>query len=239
MRRYYLNDAKRVYYLSLEFLIGRLLGNNVINLKMEDLCRDALAQLDLDWKDLRDYEVDAGLGNGGLGRLAACFLDSMATLELPAYGYGIRYEYGIFNQHVVDGYQVESPDNWLRYGNPWEFPRPEVLYPVKFYGRVYQHTDGRGVLRTEWVDTDDVMAMAYDTPILGYRVGTCNILRLWKAEAVESFDFAAFNHGDYYRAVEDQVVSVAHTEQGEEIRIISIRKATKHEARFYFPQITY
>ena len=136
MRSYYRADAKRVYYLSLEFLTGRLLANSLLNLGIYDACRDALADLDLDINRLKELESDAALGNGGLGRLAACFLDSMATLGIPGYGYGIRYEYGMFTQRIENGWQVEHPDNWLRYGNPWEFPRPEVLYPVKFGGRV-------------------------------------------------------------------------------------------------------
>ncbi|MDH4099960.1 MAG: glycogen/starch/alpha-glucan phosphorylase [Nitrospirota bacterium] len=200
-RTYYRADAKRIYYLSLEFLIGRLMGNSLINLGFCDECFALMQDHGVNMEAVQEQEPDAGLGNGGLGRLAACFLDSMATLELPAYGYGIRYEYGIFNQHIVDGHQVESPDNWLRYGNPWEFPRPEVLYPVKFYGRVYQHTDGRGVLHTEWVDTDDVMAMAYDTPIPGYMNNTAINMRLWAAKSSREFNLSYFNDGDYIRAV--------------------------------------
>lgn len=201
-REYYNADAKRVYYLSLEFLIGRLLGNSIVNLGFSGECGKVLEEYGVTLEDIQEEEPDAGLGNGGLGRLAACFLDSMATMELPAYGYGIRYEYGIFRQHIVDGYQVESPDNWLRYGNPWEFPRPEVLYPVKFYGWVHQHTDGRGVLHTEWVDTNEVMAMAYDTPIPGYKNDTAINMRLWAAKSSREFDLQYFNDGDYIKAVE-------------------------------------
>ncbi len=196
-------DAKRVYYLSLEFLLGRLLGNNLINLQRFDESAQALRELGYRLEDLREVEWDAGLGNGGLGRLAACFLDSLATLELPVYGYGIRYEYGIFFQKIRDGAQVETPDNWLRYGNVWEIPRPERIYLVQFYGRVVHSENGRGP-RTEWLDTDNVIAMAYDFPIPGYGNGTANNLRLWSAKSTREFDLDYFNHGDYLRAVEDR-----------------------------------
>jgi len=201
---YYNQDVKRVYYLSLEFLIGRTLGNSLINLGMFKNAEEALRMLGFDVDELREVEFDAGLGNGGLGRLAACFLDSMATLELPAYGYGIRYEYGIFFQHIRDGFQEETPDHWLRYGNPWEIERPEFLYPVKFYGRVLEYPDPIGALRYRWVDTKDVMAMAYDTPVPGYKNNTVNTLRLWSAKSTREFDLDWFNHGDYARAVEDK-----------------------------------
>ncbi len=196
-------DAKRVYYLSLEFLLGRMLGNNLINLQRFDESAQALRELGYRLEDLREVEWDAGLGNGGLGRLAACFLDSLATLELPVYGYGIRYEYGIFFQNIRDGAQVETPDNWLRYGNVWEIPRPERIYLVQFYGRVVHSENGRGP-RTEWLDTDNVIAMAYDFPIPGYGNGTANNLRLWSAKSTREFDLDYFNHGDYLRAVEDR-----------------------------------
>jgi starch phosphorylase len=196
-------DAKRVYYLSLEFLLGRMLGNNLINLQRLDESAQALRELGYRLEDLREVEWDAGLGNGGLGRLAACFLDSLATLQIPAYGYGIRYEYGIFFQHIRDGAQIETPDNWLRYGNVWEIPRPERIYPVKFYGRVTRSENGHGP-RTEWVDTDNVIAMAYDFPIPGYGNATANNLRLWSAKSTREFDLDYFNHGDYLRAVEDR-----------------------------------
>ena len=201
---YYNVDAKRVYYLSLEFLMGRALGNNLINLKLEEESARGLEELGYDLEQLQELEWDAGLGNGGLGRLAACFLDSMATMELPAYGYGIRYEYGIFYQHIRDGYQVETPDNWLRYGNVWEIQRPEYLYPVKYYGRVIQFTDTDGTLRSEWIETEDVMATAYDTPIPGYGNNTVNNLRLWSAKSTREFDLDYFNHGDYIKAVQDK-----------------------------------
>ncbi len=202
MRSYYTDDAKRVYYLSLEFLIGRTLTNSLLNLGFYDECRQALGDLGLDLEEIVALEYDAALGNGGLGRLAACFLDSMATMRLPGYGYGIRYEYGMFRQSIESGRQVEHPDNWLRYGNAWEFPRPEVLYPVKFYGRVVEYPNERGELRHRWVDTDEIMAMAYDTPIPGFGVDTVNNLRLWSAKATRDFNLKYFNEGNYIKAVE-------------------------------------
>jgi len=204
MRSYYNRDAKRVYYLSMEFLMGRTLMNSLHNLGFEPECQQALKSLGIDLPKMREIEHDAALGNGGLGRLAACFLDSMATLSIPGYGYGIRYEYGMFSQHIEDGRQVEHPDNWLRYGNPWEFPRPEVLYQVKFNGRVVQFSDEKGVLRHHWVDTEDVMAMAYDTPIPGYATNTVNNMRLWAAKASRDFELKYFNEGNYIKAVEDK-----------------------------------
>lgn len=204
---YYDVDAKRVYYLSLEFLVGRTLGNSLINLDLYNTSLEALKELGYDLEELREIEWDAGLGNGGLGRLAACFMDSMATLELPAYGYGIRYEYGIFFQRIVDGYQVEAPDNWLRYGNPWEFPRAEYLYPVQFYGHVNQYKDPDGNLKFEWVDTENIMAMAYDTPIPGYRNNTVNNMRLWSAKATREFNLQYFNDGNYEKAITERTYS--------------------------------
>ncbi len=201
---YYEVDAKRVYYLSLEFLMGRALGNNLINLGLYEQCAQELREMGYELEQLQELEWDAGLGNGGLGRLAACFLDSMATMQLPAYGYGIRYEYGIFFQHIRDGYQVETPDNWLRYGNVWEIDRPEYLYNVKYYGNVIQSTGPDGKLNSEWTDTQDVMAMAYDIPIPGYGNNTVNNLRLWAAKSTREFDFEYFNHGDYIKAVQDK-----------------------------------
>lgn len=202
-QNYYDKDAKRVYYLSMEFLIGRTLENSLVNLDLLENCRKALHDLGFDLNSLIEMEADAGLGNGGLGRLAACFLDSMATLNIPGYGYGIRYDYGIFTQKIVDGYQVETPDNWLRYGNPWEICRTEYLYPVQFYGRVVDYTDARGKLHCEWTNTQEVMAMAYDTPVCGYSNNTVNTLRLWQAKSPRGFDLSYFNHGDYIRAIED------------------------------------
>ena len=203
-RSYYNRDVKRVYYLSLEFLIGRTLGNTMINLGIENECTKAMEGLGHRMESVREAEWDAGLGNGGLGRLAACFLDSMATLGIPAYGYGIRYEYGIFCQRVNNGYQVESPDNWLRYGSPWEIIRPNHLYPVQFYGRVNQYIDSNGNLKNEWVDTEDIMAMACDTPIPGYRNDNVINMRLWAAKASRAFDLNFFNSGNYIQAVEEK-----------------------------------
>lgn len=203
-QRYYDEDVKRVYYLSLEFLTGRLLGSNLLNSGMYDLAKQALKEFNLDLDELLEFEWDTGLGNGGLGRLAACFIESMASLGLPAYGYCIRYEYGIFYQKIDRGYQVETPDNWLRYGNPWEFARAEYLFPVRFYGRVNQYVDQAGRLRHEWADADLVMAMAYDVPVPGYDNSTVNTLRLWGAKSSREFDLDYFNHGDYIQAVEDK-----------------------------------
>jgi len=203
-RTYYRAHAKRIYYMSLEFLIGQTLTNSLINLGFADEFAKAFQDLDLNLDAIRALEPDAALGNGGLGRLAACFLDSMATLGLPGYGYGIRYEYGMFNQRIENGFQVEHPENWLRYGNPWEFPRPEVLYPVKFQGRVVEYPDDKGRKRYHWVGTDDVMAMAYDTPIPGYGTNAVNNLRLWSAKSSRDFDLRYFNEGNYIKAVEQK-----------------------------------
>ncbi len=205
---YYNSDHKRVYYISMEFLMGRTLGNSLINLGIWDEFQEALDSLGENYfEETLDEEQDAGLGNGGLGRLAACFLDSMATMSIPAYGYGIRYEYGIFRQHIADGAQVEIPDNWLRYRNPWELDRQEHLHTVKFYGRVITTFDKNGKLLREWVDTEDVMAMAYDTPIPGYQTNSVNTLRLWTAKSSREFDLKFFNEGNYIRAVEKKMQS--------------------------------
>lgn len=204
MRSYYREDTKRVYYFSMEFLMGRALMNSVLNIGCDDAFGKAVKAMGLELETVRDMEQDAALGNGGLGRLAACFLDSMATLGIPGYGYGIRYEYGMFNQHIDNGWQVEHPDNWLRYGNPWEFPRPEVLYQVKFHGRVVNYADDKGRMCHHWVDSDDVMAMAYDFPVPGYGTETVNNMRLWAAKASRDFDLGYFNEGNYIKAVEDK-----------------------------------
>jgi starch phosphorylase len=202
-------ETKLVYYLSMEFLIGRSLTNNLLNMEMQESFHRVLYEMGQDLEKLSEVEVEAALGNGGLGRLAACILDSMATLGLASYGYGIRYEYGMFNQRIEQGFQVEHPESWLRYGNPWEFPRPEVLYPVKFYGRVVSYHDDHGRLHHHWVDTDDVMAMAYDIPVSGYGATTSavNVLRLWSAKATRDFDLTYFNEGNYIKAVEDKYQS--------------------------------
>ncbi|XP_031586150.2 glycogen phosphorylase, brain form [Oreochromis aureus] len=196
---YYETDPKRVYYLSLEFYMGRALQNTTINLGLQTACDEAIYQLGLDIEELEEMEEDAGLGNGGLGRLAACFLDSMATLGLAAYGYGIRYEFGIFNQKTRNGWQVEEADDWLRYGNPWEKARPEYMLPVHFYGRV-EKTDSRA----KWTDTQVVLAMPYDTPVPGYRNNTVNTMRLWSAKAPNDFKLQDFNVGGYIEAVLDR-----------------------------------
>ncbi|MDX8379043.1 MAG: glycogen/starch/alpha-glucan phosphorylase [Gallionella sp.] len=200
-------DPKRLYYLSLEFLIGRTLSNASLNLGVEQPLRAGLKALGQDWEKVEEVEIDAALGNGGLGRLAACFLDSMATLDLPGQGYGIRYEYGMFNQRIENGQQVERPDNWLRFGNPWEFQRPERLYPVKFFGRIVQFVDEKGCAEHHWVDGETVMAMAYDVPIPGYKTETVNSLRLWAAKSTREFNLESFNAGDYLSAVEDKNIS--------------------------------
>jgi glycogen phosphorylase len=203
-QRYYDVDTKRVYYLSLEFLLGRLLRNYILNLGLSDEYSKAIDALGIAYEDALDHEWDAGLGNGGLGRLAACYLDSLATLQYPAYGYGIRYEYGIFFQRIKDGFQVEAPDNWLRYGNPWELPRPELLYPVRLYGEVETITSSNKKFSMKWVGGEEVMAMAYDYPVPGYSNETVNTLRLWSAKSTRDFNLEYFNSGDYMRAVEDK-----------------------------------
>ncbi|MBI4845081.1 MAG: glycogen/starch/alpha-glucan phosphorylase [Candidatus Omnitrophica bacterium] len=206
-QRYHRENLKRVYYLSMEFLIGRLLANNILNLGIWDESLQALEEIGFDADTLLNQEPDAGLGNGGLGRLAACFLDSMATLGIPAYGYGIRYDYGIFHQKIIDGYQVELPDEWLKRGNPWEFARPEYTVKVRFYGKTRSFHDRNGRLRVVWADTKDVLAVPYDFPVPGYKNDVVNTLRLWSARSAEEFDFEYFNDGDYERAVYDQVFS--------------------------------
>ncbi len=200
--KYGQEDVKKVHYLSLEYLMGRLLGNALINMNYYDECYNILKENDYSLEQIREHEPDMGLGNGGLGRLAACFLDSMATLELPAFGYGIRYKYGIFEQHIQNGYQVESADTWLMYGNPWGIVRRELVYNTKFYGKVVQ--DETNPLKFNWVDTQDVLAIAYDVPVPGYRTNTVNNLRLWQAKATKEFNFEDFNSGNYVAAVDNK-----------------------------------
>ncbi|NLK06980.1 MAG: glycogen/starch/alpha-glucan phosphorylase [Spirochaetales bacterium] len=197
-------SAKRVYYLSLEFLMGRAMTNNIINLGIEEEVRKALSSLGYTYEELSEVEPDAGLGNGGLGRLAACFLDSLATLEIPAYGYGIRYNYGIFRQQIKNGWQAEQPDNWLRDGNPWEVIRPDVVYPVQFGGEV-QVIREHGRDQFKWSGSEIVQGIAYDTPIIGYGCKTVNTLRLWSAKSPEEFNFHEFNDGDYTEAVRSKI----------------------------------
>jgi starch phosphorylase len=207
MRAYYDQDSKRVYYLSMEFLMGRTLSNAMINLGMDQAFRESLLDYGYDMNELESWEVEAALGTGGLGRLAACLLDSMATLGLPGFGYGIRYEYGMFTQHIEQGWQVEAPENWLRYGNPWEFPRSGVIYPVRFGGRVVHVKDNEGQWRHQWHDAEEVMAMAFDLPVPGYGGNTVNNLRLWSAKSTREFNLKYFNAGNYIEAVKDKTES--------------------------------
>ncbi|MEJ6519318.1 glycogen/starch/alpha-glucan phosphorylase [Shewanella bicestrii] len=221
-------DNKQVAYLSLEFLMGRALGNALLNLDLEQDSREALSQYSVSLEELEEAEHDAGLGNGGLGRLAACFLDSCASMDLSVTGYGIRYEYGMFAQKIVDGYQVERPDRWLREGNPWEVRVPHHNVTVKFFGHTESYVDKQGRRHMIWVDTQDVLAVAYDMPVPGYRNGRVNSLRLWKAEATDDFDLAEFNQGDYTEAVAcknlaEQITMVLYpndaSENGKELRL--------------------
>ncbi|MBT3367147.1 MAG: glycogen/starch/alpha-glucan phosphorylase [Nitrospina sp.] len=224
---YHENNVKRVYYLSMEFLIGRLLTNNLINLGIYDEYKQALDEMGYDISELEETEVEAGLGNGGLGRLAACFLDSIASLGIPGYGYGIRYEFGIFHQKIVRGYQVEMADNWLRVGNPWEIPRPRSLVPVNFYGRVESNQNAQNKKTQKWIDTQNVMAMAHDIPIPGYKNNTVNNLRLWSARSSRELELEHFQAGDYFQAVqnkhESEIISKVlypadHNQLGKELR---------------------
>uniref|UniRef100_UPI00358E2F32 glycogen phosphorylase, muscle form n=1 Tax=Myxine glutinosa TaxID=7769 RepID=UPI00358E2F32 len=198
-QHFYEKDPKRVYYISLEFYMGRTLQNTMVNLGLQNACDEAMYQIGLDIEELEEMEEDAGLGNGGLGRLAACFLDSMATLGLAAYGYGMRYEFGIFNQKIHDGWQMEEADDWLRYGNPWEKARPEYMLPVHFYGHVEHTEDG-----AKWVNSQLVFALPYDTPVPGYGNNAVNTMRLWSAKAPNDFNLKEFNVGDYIQAVLDR-----------------------------------
>lgn len=220
--------SRTVSYLSAEFLLGPHLGNNILNLGIEKPVREAMQELGLNYEALLAQEVEPGLGNGGLGRLAACFLDSLATLEIPALGYGIRYEHGIFAQEIVDGWQVEKTDVWLRHGNPWELPRPEWAVGVRLGGHTVAYLDEAGRQRVRWVEGRSVLGIPYDTPILGYRNNTANTLRLWRAEAVEAFDISIFNRGDYWGAVHRKIESENLTKvlypndevaQGKELRL--------------------
>ncbi|MDQ6989446.1 MAG: glycogen/starch/alpha-glucan phosphorylase [Mariprofundaceae bacterium] len=221
-------NGKRTFYLSLEFLMGRALGNAVLNLGLDDATTEALHKLGLDIEEMIDAEHDAGLGNGGLGRLAACFVDSCATLQLPVTGYGIRYEYGMFRQHIVDGNQVEEPDHWLREGNVWELERPEYTQRIHFGGYTEHYRDENNVLRSRWTGTHDVLAVPFDTPIPGYKNNTVNTLRLWKSAATDEFDLGEFNSGDYAQSVaaknEAEHISMVlypndSSENGKELRL--------------------
>lgn len=203
---YHHPSTKRVYYFSMEYLVGRLLDNMLTNLGLVSEAKEALQRLGLDYEQLRHAEWDAGLGNGGLGRLAACFLDSMATLGIAGSGYGIRYDFGIFYQAIENGAQVEYPDKWLRYGNPWDLVRPEVQFPIEFYGDVIITKDDSDKVQFRWVNTQKVLAIAYDTPIPGYGNDVVNSLRLWKAESPNTFDLKSFNEGDYINAIRDMAL---------------------------------
>src|SRR5215204_6368942 len=219
-RATYQREQKRVYYFSLEFLIGRLLFEALGNLDLLDTAREALAGLNVDLERVRETEPDAALGNGGLGRLAACFMESLASLEVPAYGYGIRYDYGLFRQTVVDGRQHELPEDWLAGGNPWEFERPEVVYPIRFGGSV-EHVAAGGVIKRIWQPTETVLAAAYDTPVVGWRGRHVNTLRLWSARAADPLELETFNMGDY-------VGALAHRNRAEAIsRILYPSDATQ------------
>ena len=220
--------VKVVCYLSAEFLIGRQLGKNLINVGLYDQARIIAQESGHDLYDLMEQEDEPGLGNGGLGRLAACFLDSLSTLEIPAIGYGIRYEYGIFQQQIHNGAQVEVPDRWLRFGNPWEIPRPEYTIQVKLGGHTETYTDEQGRYQVRWIPERTVLGTPYDTPISGYNSNTVNTLRLWSAKASDEFNFQIFNSGDYARAVGDKVFSENITKvlypndsnyQGRELRL--------------------
>jgi glycogen phosphorylase len=200
-------DVKKVFYLSMEFLIGRLLGNSLINLDLYNESYDMLKEMGYSLEDIAELEPDMGLGNGGLGRLAACFLDSMATSAYPGYGYGIRYEFGIFRQEIVKGYQTEVPDHWRKNGCPWEIKRPEITYRVRFGGKVKSVAQNGSGNIYHWIETKDVMAVAWDIPVPGYKVDNVNNLRLWEATATDEFDFEYFNSGDYVKAVEQKNIS--------------------------------
>ena len=207
VHNYFSGDHRVVCYLSAEFLLGPHLENNLINLGFHSEMEEALKEAGLSLKDIVELEEEPGLGNGGLGRLAACYLDSMASLNIPSIGFGIRYEFGIFDQEIRDGWQVEIADRWLRYGNPWELPRPEAAFPVKFGGSTESYKDENGNYRVRWNADREVRGIPYDTPIAGYKNNTANTLRLWRAEAPETFDFQIFNMGDYLGAVTDKMMS--------------------------------
>lgn len=228
VRTYLENNVKTVYYLSAEFLMGRQLGNNLLNLGIYERAKQAVEESGLNLADLANLESEPGLGNGGLGRLAACFLDSLATLEIPAVGYGIRYEFGIFDQRIEEGVQVEHPDKWLRFGNPWEIRRPELMVEVKYGGHTHGYTDETGRYRVRWYPERKLMGSPYDTPVPGYHNNTSNILRLWRAGASEEFDFQVFDSGNYVGAVTDKIFSENiskvlypndNTSQGKQLRL--------------------
>ncbi|MDG2167608.1 MAG: glycogen/starch/alpha-glucan phosphorylase [Opitutales bacterium] len=227
--KHYEEDARRVYYLSLEYLMGRLLNNNLFNTGLADEARKALSDLGYNLDEIREEEPDMGLGNGGLGRLAACFLDSLASLDYPAIGYGIHYEYGLFRQEFVNGHQVEHPDNWLQFANPWEVVRPEYSMEVRLYGQVETQFDSFGNPHEEWINPQVMVGVPYDIPICGYGAGTVNFLRLWASKSSEEFDLDTFNQGGYVEAVQDKAVSETiskvlypndSSESGKELRLV-------------------
>ena len=222
-------NVRRVYYFSLEYLMGRLFGNNLLATGLLDTANAALTSLGQDFEKIRESEVDMGLGNGGLGRLAACFLDSLATLDYPALGYGIYYEFGLFRQSFVNGHQVEAPDNWIIFGSPWEVVRPEYTQEVRIFGRVENVFDDRGNYRPRWVDTKTILGVPHDIPTAGFGTGTVNLLRLWASKSTEDFDLAAFNSGGYVEAVREKAVGETiskvlypndKTENGKELRLV-------------------
>src|SRR5688572_5165146 len=205
--RYKKSDAKRLYYLSMEYLIGRSLANNLSNLGLLEQCREALLEMGADLEEVRESESDAALGNGGLGRLAACFLDSLATLDMPGYGYGINYEYGLFKQEIDAGYQKEKPDNWLAHGTPWQIERPDEACLIPVYGRLEQTADRTGRMKSRWMDAQILIGIPYDMPIVGYGGRTTNFLRLYSARSSHEFDMQIFNQGDYLKAVELKIAT--------------------------------
>ena len=223
------NNVRRVYYLSLEYLMGRLFESNLLASGLDEIARGALKSLGVDFDAVRESEVDMGLGNGGLGRLAACFLDSMATLDYPALGYGIHYEFGLFKQAFSQGNQVEHPDRWMLFGDPWEVVRAEFTQEVRLYGRVENVFNDRGQYRPRWVDTKTVLGVPHDIPIAGFGTKTVNLLRLWASRATDDFDLAAFNSGGYVEAVREKAVGETiskvlypndKTENGKELRLV-------------------
>jgi glycogen phosphorylase len=228
-KRHRRENVRRLYYFSMEYLMGRLMHNSVVNLGLEEATAEALRSVGQDFDEIRNHEEDMGLGNGGLGRLAACFLDSLATLDLPAVGYGIHYEFGLFRQEFVNGFQIEHPDNWIIYGAPWELVRPELTQPVQLFGRCVQVFDDRGNFEWRWIDTKTILGFPYDIPIVGYRAGTVNILRLWASKATEDFDLKTFNEGGYIEAVREKAFGETiskvlypndKTETGKELRLV-------------------
>jgi starch phosphorylase len=228
-RAYVDHDVKRLYYISMEFLLGRLLENNIAALGVTEAARAALKELEIDFDGLLRQEPDAGLGNGGLGRLAACFLDSLASMEYPGYGYGLRYEHGLFRQEFENGWQKERPDDWLKYGNAWEMIRPEYTVPVLVYGRIENVPTVGGGKKPVWVDWQMLEGVPYDVPVIGFGVNTVNVLRLWSSRATESFRLDVFNQGEYVKAVEEKnwaetITKVLYpsdaTHAGKELRLI-------------------